>query len=132
MTPLKIVQSFYKALGRGDVTVALGLLDDGVQWTEAIGFPYYSGTWTGPQAVLENLLVPLSRDWDWFSATPQSYAVDGSIVVAFGTYTGVYKATKKSLAAPFVHRWNVANGKAVSFSQYSDTVLFREALASGE
>jgi uncharacterized protein len=49
MTPLEVVQTFYEALGRGDVSAALGQLDDSMQWTEAEGFPYYAGTWTGPR-----------------------------------------------------------------------------------
>jgi hypothetical protein len=39
-----------------------------VEWVEAERFPYYDGTWAGPQAVLGNLLVPLSDDWDLFCA----------------------------------------------------------------
>ena len=54
MNPLDVVQSFYSALDRGDVSAALSLLDSTVQWSEAEGFPYYSGTWSGPQAVLES------------------------------------------------------------------------------
>jgi uncharacterized protein len=123
MKPIHVVQSFYDALGCGDAPAALGLLDDAIQWTEAEGFPYHSGTWTGPQAVLENLLVPLGRDWNGFSAKPDSFAVDDSIVVVFGTYTGLFKATGKELFAPFAHRWEIANGKAINFRQYTDTAL---------
>ena len=39
-----VVQGFYDALAQGDV-----------RWTEAEHFPYYSGTWIGPQAVLDKL-----------------------------------------------------------------------------
>jgi ketosteroid isomerase-like protein len=56
MNPLNIVQDFYAALGRGDVAAVLRLLDPQVEWTEAERFPYYSGTWHGHQAVLDNLL----------------------------------------------------------------------------
>jgi hypothetical protein len=42
--------------------------DAEVEWTEAERFPYYGGTWHGPQPVVENLLAPLSNDWDDFSA----------------------------------------------------------------
>ncbi len=45
-----------------DVPAALSLLDDQVEWTVAERFPYYSGAWKGPQAVLDNLLKPLSGD----------------------------------------------------------------------
>ena len=66
--PVDTVRRFYDALGRGDVRAVLSLLDAQIKWTEAERSPYYSGTWHGPQAVLDNLLVPLSGDWDGFSA----------------------------------------------------------------
>ncbi len=128
MKPIDVVQSFYDALGRGDAPAALGVLDDAVQWTEAEGFPYHSGTWTGPQAVLENLLVPLGRDWNGFSAKPDSFVVDDSIVVVFGTYTGSFKATGKELVAPFAHRREIAKGKATNFRQYTDTALVQAVI----
>ena len=58
--PTDTVRCFYDALGRGDVPAVLALLDSHVQWTEAESFPYYSGTWTGPDAVANNLLIPLA------------------------------------------------------------------------
>ena len=62
MNPLSVVRNFYAALGRGDVASVLGLLDPQVEWTEAERFPYYRGTWHGPQAVLDNLYKPLAQD----------------------------------------------------------------------
>jgi len=128
MKPIDAVKSFYDALGRGDASAALSMLDDAIQWTEAESFPYHSGTWTGPQAVLENLLAPLGNDWNGFSAKPDSFVVDGSVVVVFGTYTGMFKATGKNLLAPFAHRWEVTNGKATNFRQYTDTALVQAVI----
>jgi uncharacterized protein len=67
-TPVNTVRRFHDALGRGDIPAVLSLLDAQVEWTEAVRFPYYGGTWHGQQAVLDNLLVPLASDWDGFSA----------------------------------------------------------------
>jgi NAD(P)-dependent dehydrogenase (short-subunit alcohol dehydrogenase family) len=47
------------ALGRADVPAVLATHSDTVEWTEAERFPYYTGTWHGPQAVLNHLLHPL-------------------------------------------------------------------------
>ena len=44
-----VVQEFYSALRAGDVTRAAAVLSPDLEWTEAEGFPYYSGTWGGPQ-----------------------------------------------------------------------------------
>jgi uncharacterized protein len=39
-----VVQEFYSALDAGDVTRAVAVLSPDLEWTEAEGFPYYSGT----------------------------------------------------------------------------------------
>ena len=130
-TPVDIVRRFYDALGRGDVPAILSTLDAQVEWTEAERFPYYSGTWRGPQAVLDNLLVPIARDWDGFSATAADFVAQGGRVVALGQYTGTYKRTGRSMAAAFAHVWTVRDEKIVSFVQYTDTAKVLEAGADG-
>ena len=129
-TPLDTVQRFYDALGRGDVPAVLSLLDAQVQWTEAERFPYYGGTWHGPQAVLDNLFVPLARDWDGFSATADDFIAQGERVVALGRYAGTYKRTARSIAAAFAHVWTVREGKVVGFVQHTDTAKVLESGAA--
>jgi ketosteroid isomerase-like protein len=129
MKPLEVVKSFYEALGRGDALAALALLDDAVKWTEAAAAPYYSGTWIGPEAVRTNLFEPLGREWAAFAVIPDSFAVEDSIVAAFGTYTGIYRATGKSLTAPFAHRWEVIAWKITDFRQYTDTAAMIAVLS---
>jgi uncharacterized protein len=53
--------------------------------------------------------------------------VEGLNVVAFGTYSGTYKKTGKSMVAPFVHKWAVTDGKVISMRQYTDTALIEAA-----
>src|SRR5882757_6840019 len=90
---IRVVNGFYDRLGRGDVPGVLGLLDPEVKWTEAERFPYYSGTWVGPEAVLNNLLKRIAADWTDFAAAPKDYLIEGSKIVSFGTYSGIYKKT---------------------------------------
>jgi ketosteroid isomerase-like protein len=126
------VSAFYAALGRGDVPALLGLLHPELEWTEAEGFPYYSGTWREPGDVLKNLIAPLMRDWDDFSATVEDFIAEGDRVVSLGVYRGVYrgvnKATGKTMRAPFAHVWRVADGKLKRFDMYTDTVLVVRAM----
>ena len=125
---LKVISNFYEQLGKGDVPAVLGLLHPMVKWTEAEGFPYYSGTWTGPDAVLDNLLKPLAADWDNFAAVPKDYLIEGSTIVSFGTYSGTYKQTGKSMRADFAHVWTVDDEKITSFLMFADTAKVGEAL----
>lgn len=119
--PIDLVRRFYDALGRGDVPAVLALLDAQIEWTEAEGFPYYDGTWRGPQAVLDNLFVPLSADWDGFLAKPHEFIAAGNRVVSIGTYSGTFKKTGRSLSAAFAHVWTVRDGKLAKFDMHTDT-----------
>ena len=123
----QIVRQFYEALGRGEVGSVLRLLDPRVEWTEAERFPYYGGVWRSPKEVLENLFMNLGKDWDGFSVTPQDFVANGEHVVAFGEYSGVYRATGREMSAPFAHRWAVRDEKIIRFIQYTDTAKVLEA-----
>ena len=123
-----IVRQFYDALARGDVPAVLSLLDENIAWTEAEGFPYYGGTWHGPQAVRENLLKPLARDWDEFSAKTYEFIAQGNRIVSLGHYSGTFKRTGRSFSAPFAHVWTVQGDKLTRFDMYTDTAKVLEAL----
>lgn len=125
-----VVRSFYAALARGDVPAVIGLLAPDVVWTEAERFPYYDGAFHGPQAVVDKVFVRLATEWEGFAATASEFVAEGNDVVAFGRYTGRFKATGRDLSAPFAHRWQVRDGKIASFTMYTDTAKVLEAVAA--
>jgi hypothetical protein len=127
---VSVVQEFYSALRAGDVARALAVLSPEIEWTEAEGFPYYSGTWRTPQAVVDKLLIPLAKDWVVFSVTPHEFIAVDERVVSFGTYEGTFRSTGRSMSAPFAHRWVVRDGKIVRFNMYTDTVKVLEAMGA--
>jgi hypothetical protein len=126
--PVDTVRRFYDALGRRDVSAVLSLLDPQVEWTEAERFPYYGGTWHGPQAVLDNLLVPLSGDWDGFSVQANELIAEGERVVTLGTYSGTFKKTGRSFSAAFAHVWTVRGDRLARFDMHTDTAKVLEAV----
>ena len=123
------VRSFYAALGRADLGDLLGLLHEELEWTEAERFPYYGGTWRSPRAVVDNLLLPLARDWDPFRAEAEEFLSVGDQVVSFGFYAGRYKATGRSMTARFAHRWLLRDGRIARFEMYADTAKVLEAMS---
>jgi len=129
-TPVATVRRFYDALGRRDLAAVLSVLDARIEWTEAERFPYYGGTWYGPQAVLDNLLRPLAGDWDEFSANPHEFIAEGDRVVSLGSYSGKYKKTGRSFSAAFAHIWTVRGGKLAKFDMHTDTAKVLEAIQS--
>ena len=127
-TPLKLVQKFYAALSTGDISTLLTVLDPDLEWTEAERFPYYGGTWRSPQAVIDNLLLPLGRDWEGFSAKVDDFIAQDNRVVSFGTYSGTYRQTGHFMSSPFAHLWTAREGRLSHFTQYTDTAKVLEAL----
>jgi ketosteroid isomerase-like protein len=127
MTNLHTVKAVYDGFAKGDIPAVLELLSKEIEWTEAAGFPY-GGTYHGPRAVLEGVFMRLGSEWDGFAAVPDEFVDGGETIVVLGEYSGKYKKTGKSFRAKFAHVWRVQGGKAIRFTQYSDTLLVDRAL----
>lgn len=95
---------------------------------EADRFPYFAGTWRTPEAVVDDLLSRLSRDWLDFSAEAKAFVAEGEAVVAFGDCAGTNRETGRTMTSPFAHLWTVRRGKIVGFVQYTDTGKVLEAM----
>ncbi len=91
-----------------------------VRWTEATGFPY-AGTYIGFESIAENVFQRLSSEWIEYKFVVEDYVADGDKVVAYGTYSGTYKATNKYFEARVAHLWLLEGGRIVSFEQFVDS-----------
>src|SRR5690348_10170987 len=100
-TPLQTIQDHYAASAKGDLAGMLAPLSPEVSWTEMAGFPY-AGTYVGPEAVRTHVFDRIGAEWDGYQAVPEQFVSDGQNVVAFGTYSGTYRATGKAMVARFV------------------------------
>jgi ketosteroid isomerase-like protein len=126
---VEVVEKLYRDFARGDIPNVLGALSPEIEWTEAEGFPY-GGTYTGPEAVLQNVFIKLGTEWEGYRADAREFLDAGDRVVALGEYSGVFKATGKSMRVPFAHVMTLKDGKIVKFVQYTDTLKVSEALSS--
>ncbi len=119
----EIISGLYDAFARGDVPSVLGAMDPKIEWNEAEGF-MYGGIYIGPNAVLENVFMKFATEWEGFTVVADK-VVDGGDgnVVSFGTYSGKYLATGKSMSVPFAHAWEFRDGRITRFHQYLDTVV---------
>ncbi len=117
----------YQAFAAGDIPAVLQSFDENIEWTEAEGFSY-GGTYRGGEAILDNVFMKLATEWTDFKAEPVEFLDAGERIVALGNYSGSYKATGKSMNAPFAHVWTLEDGKIVKFVQYTDTLKVSEVL----
>ena len=123
-----IIQGVYDAFARGDIPAVLGVLDADVEWREAEGFLYADqNPYIGPGAVLAGVFARLGGEWDQFQARPDSILDAGEAVIGQGYYSGVYKATGRTVRAQFAHVFTLRGGRVVRFQQYTDTKQFSEA-----
>ena len=124
-----IVRALYEAFGKGDIPGVLGKFDQKIEWREAENFIYADrNPYIGPNAILEGVFMRFVSEWNDFTVSPESIIDAGEQVVTLGTYSGTNKKTGKSVRAQMVHVWNMSDGKAVRFQQYTDTKQFADAV----
>ncbi|WP_331963182.1 nuclear transport factor 2 family protein [Ohtaekwangia sp.] len=121
MTNLEIIKSTYegKTSEENGRNLALHVSKD-IRWTEAQGFPY-AGTYIGIDAITKNVFSRLGSEWIDYKLTVEDYVASDDRVIAYGTYSGTYKATGKSFKARVAHLWKLEHGRIVSFEQIVDS-----------
>jgi len=128
MSNLEIIKSTYEGKTSEENGKNLAkYLATRARWTEAQGFPY-AGTYFGFDAIRKNVFSRLASEWIDYKITIEDYIVSDERVVAYGTYSGAYKATGKFFKARVAHLWKVENGKIISFEQIVDSKLVRDAM----
>jgi ketosteroid isomerase-like protein len=128
MTNLEIIKSTYegKTSEENGRNLAAYVAKD-ISWTEAKGFPY-AGTYIGLENVTRNVFSRLGSEWIDYKFTPEDYVASGDKVVAYGTYTGIYKATGKFFTARVAHVWKLKEQKISSFEQFVDSETVSNAM----
>jgi hypothetical protein len=107
----------------GDIPGVVGRMSPDMVWNEAENFPYADGNpYRGPEVILGGVFGRLGAEWDGFAALPEEFLDAGDTVVVLGRYRGTCKATGRGMDAQLAHVWRVADGKAVRFQQYTDTL----------
>lgn len=127
MTNLEIIKSTYEGKSSEENGKNLEkFLAPEATWTEAAGFPL-AGTYVGFDEIARNVFYRLATEWIDYKFTPEGYLADGDKVVAFGTYSGIYKVTKKSFKARVAHLWQLNSGNIISFEQFVDSKTVDDA-----
>ena len=95
-----VMRGAYEAFAKGDVAAVLALFDPNIEWNEAEHFTYWTGqSFRGPQAVVNEVLAPLGRDFDGFRIEVRRMVGAGDTVLVEARYRGTAKATGKTLDA---------------------------------
>lgn len=120
---VSLIKGVYEAFAAGDVPGVLGAMSEDIVWHEADNFPYADGNpYIGPEAVLQGVFARTFEEWDGFGVEVDELLDAGDTVVAFGRYTGTFKATGQAQHTQMAHVWRIRDGKIVRFQQHADTL----------
>jgi ketosteroid isomerase-like protein len=118
----QIVLDFYAAGARGDMDACFAMLADDITWTN-IGNTKYSGTYSGKQALVEQLLGPLFGQLKAGIASEiEGLTAEGDVVVAQTAGTAeTHDGTPYNNTYCQVIR--IRDGKIAAVKEYFDTAL---------
>ena len=128
MSNADILRRGYAAFTAGDLPEVLALFHENIEWIEPAGH-IYAGTFTGADAIVQNVFMPLGSEWDSYLAEPDTFICEGDQVAALGWLSGTYKATGIAFRARFAHWWTMSDGRATRFEAIEDTVKIAEAVS---
>lgn len=97
-----------------------------VVWTEAAGFPY-AGTYIGFENIAK-VFKQLETEWQDYRFSVEDYVASGDKVMAYGTYSGTYRATGKAFQARVTHLWTLKNQQIIGFEQFVDSQPVNDAM----
>lgn len=128
MTNLEIIKSTYEGntSEENGQNLAKHVAEE-LSWTEAKGFPC-AGIYIGLENVIQNVFMRLGSEWIDYKFTPEDYVASDNKVVAYGTYTGIYRLTGKLFTARVAHIWKLKDYKIVSFEQFVDSQIVNDAM----
>ena len=125
-----LIKGIYDAFDIGDVPGVLGRMSPGIVWNEAENFPYADGNpYVGPDAVAQGVFFRCATEWDGFAVVVEEIIDAGDTIVVLGRYKGTFKATGRAQNTQMAHVWRVADGKAVKFQQFADTLHVARVIA---
>lgn len=124
-TNKEIIAGAYASFATGDVPSVLAVMHPEIEWTEAEGWPLYSGTLVGPQAIVDGVFMRLGEIGENFSVHADQLVAEGDTVVALGTYSWNRTGSGEPAEVKMAHVWTLANGKITRFQQHVDTAKER-------
>lgn len=123
---VETVKGMYESFAEGDIEAVTATWASDIELTEPEGF-VGSGTFYGPDEIIENVFAVMANDWEGVSVVPEQFVDGGDTVVALITWSGTYTKTGKSVAFPGAHVFEFDDGKIARWRSYGDSALFNAA-----
>ncbi len=118
----QVVLDFFEAGARGDMDTCFALLADDVSWTN-IGSTKFSGTYSGKQSLMEDLLGPLFGQLKaGISSKLEGLVAEGDMVVAQTSGTAE-TIDDKPYNNTYCQVFRIRDGQIAEVMEYMDTAL---------
>jgi len=116
------LRNAYEAFSQGDFAAASKILAPDVEWVEhGRGMPY-SGTWHGPDSVVNDVWTSFATYWGGpgvVGLETDQFLEAGDHIVVTGRFVG-RDSEGRTLDAPCAHVWRMSDGAATHFANYTD------------
>lgn len=123
---VETVQGLYESFAEGDTDAVVDTWAPDIELIEPEGL-VGSGTFRGPDEILENVFAGLANDWTDVSVVPERYVDGDDTIVALVTWSGTNVETGKSTEFRGAHVFDFEDGKIARWTSYADTALFNAA-----
>ena len=125
---VSLVEQAYEAFGRGDVETVVALFDDDLEWFEAENSTFWTGrALHGPSEVVQGVFARLAAETTDFRLAIGRVSGCGDTVLVEGRHLGTWNATRTAIDFQFAHVWDLRDGRAVRWQQYTDTLGWARA-----
>ncbi len=123
----RLLENVFAALANGDGRPFLDALSDGARWT-VIGSSPWSRTYEGKQAIVDELMRPLFRQFaDRYKAHAERIVAEDDVVVVEARGQATTKAGKP-YHQTYCYVFRLADGKVSELTEYNDTDLVKQVL----
>jgi uncharacterized protein len=120
-TALEVVQQFYEAFGRGDVTAVVNLVASEVDWEGIVPATLpYAGRRRTPQEVAD-FFAALERAAETAVFEPQEFIEAGENVTVLGWVKSTARDTRHTFESEWVHVFTVTGGKITRWRGFFNT-----------
>ena len=114
-----LVTRGYDDFNSGDIESLTARFDPEIEWVEPGGGNSPSGTFTGPEEVVNGVFGVVQANFDEFSCTVADADDQGDTVVVTAQFKGKNKSGA-DLDLQGKHTWQVSDGKLVRFEHETD------------
>lgn len=117
------VRGLYESFADGDIDAVVSSWAPEIELIESEGL-VGSGTFRGPDQILENVFANLANGWTDVTVTPERYVDGGDTVVSLITWSGTNVETGKSTEFRGAHVFDFIDGKITRWESIADSALF--------